>query len=206
MKMAVFFIENAFCVGLFQSFYDGGDLDENGCFLYWKCVLRWTFSIILWWGRSWWKWLFSLSKTRFALDFFTHFSMGAILMKMAVFLKQNAFCVGLVNHFTMRAILMKMAVFVTENAFCVGLLLGCDLDENSCFPLSKMRFSLDFLMTWWHIAMANDDVRPDGDQVSGKVLYQSFLLHVWTYDRFCISHLFNMLENERAENERACDG
>ena len=58
-------------------------------------------------------------------------------------------------------------------------------------------------MTWWHIAMANDDVRPDGDQVSGKVLYQSFLLHVWTYDRFCISHLFNMLENERAENERA---
>ena len=32
MKMAVFFIENAFCVGLFQSFYDGGDLDENGCF------------------------------------------------------------------------------------------------------------------------------------------------------------------------------
>ena len=34
MKMAVFFIENAFCVGLFQSFYDGGDLDENGCFLY----------------------------------------------------------------------------------------------------------------------------------------------------------------------------
>ena len=94
---------------------------------------------------------------------------------------------------------MKMAVFVTENAFCVGILLGCDLDENSCFPLSKMRFSLDFLMTWWHIAMANDDVRPDGDQVSGKVLYQSFLLHVWTYDRFCISHLFNMLENERAE-------
>jgi len=37
MKMAVFFIENAFCVGLFQSFYDvydGGDLDENGCFLF----------------------------------------------------------------------------------------------------------------------------------------------------------------------------
>ena len=34
MKMAVFFIENAFCVGLFQSFYDGGDLDENGCFLH----------------------------------------------------------------------------------------------------------------------------------------------------------------------------
>ena len=29
-----FFIENAFCVGLFQSFYDGGDLDENGCFLF----------------------------------------------------------------------------------------------------------------------------------------------------------------------------
>ena len=47
MKMAVFFIENAFCVGLFQSFYDGGDLDENGRFLYLKCVLRWTFSIIL---------------------------------------------------------------------------------------------------------------------------------------------------------------
>ena len=64
MKMAVFFFENAFCVGLFQSFYDGGDLDENGGFR-------------------------------------------------------------------------------TENAFCVGLLLGCDLDENSCFPLSKMRFSLD---------------------------------------------------------------
>ena len=42
-----FLIENAFCVGLFQSFYDGGDLDENGCFLYRKCVLRWTFSIIL---------------------------------------------------------------------------------------------------------------------------------------------------------------
>ena len=34
MKMVVFFFENAFCVGLFQSFYDGGDLDENGCFLY----------------------------------------------------------------------------------------------------------------------------------------------------------------------------
>ena len=34
MKMAVFFIENAFCVGLFQSFYDGGDLDENGRFLF----------------------------------------------------------------------------------------------------------------------------------------------------------------------------
>ena len=36
MKMAVFFFENAFYdkiyVGLFQSFYDGGDLDENGCF------------------------------------------------------------------------------------------------------------------------------------------------------------------------------
>ena len=31
MKMAVFFIENAFCVGLLQSFYDGGDLDEHGC-------------------------------------------------------------------------------------------------------------------------------------------------------------------------------
>ena len=46
MKMAVFFIENAFCVGLFQSFYDGGDLDENGCFLYRKCVLRWTFFFI----------------------------------------------------------------------------------------------------------------------------------------------------------------
>ena len=30
MKMAVFFFENAFRVGLFQSFYDGGDLDENG--------------------------------------------------------------------------------------------------------------------------------------------------------------------------------
>ena len=34
MKMAVFFIENAFCVGLFQSFYDGGDLNQNGCFLF----------------------------------------------------------------------------------------------------------------------------------------------------------------------------
>ena len=43
MKMAVFFIENVFCVGLFQSFYDGGDLDENGCFLEVKRVLRWTF-------------------------------------------------------------------------------------------------------------------------------------------------------------------
>ena len=59
MKMAVFFFENAFCVGLFQSFYDGGDLDENGCFPQVKRVLLWTF--------------------------FTHFSMGAILMKMAVF-------------------------------------------------------------------------------------------------------------------------
>ena len=68
-------------------------------------------------------------------------------MKMAVFFFENAFCVGLVNHFTMGAILMKMAVFVTENAFCVGLLLGCELDENSCFPLSKIRFSLDFFMT-----------------------------------------------------------
>ena len=29
MKMAVFSIENAFCVGLLQSFYDEGDLDEN---------------------------------------------------------------------------------------------------------------------------------------------------------------------------------
>ena len=28
----VFFFENAFCVGLFQSFYDRRDLDENGCF------------------------------------------------------------------------------------------------------------------------------------------------------------------------------
>ena len=61
MKMAVFFIENAFCVGLFQSFYDGGDLDENGCF--------------------------ALLKMRFALDFFNHFIMGAILMKIVVFLK-----------------------------------------------------------------------------------------------------------------------
>ena len=26
-----FLFENAFCVGLFQSFYDGGDLDEHGC-------------------------------------------------------------------------------------------------------------------------------------------------------------------------------
>ena len=34
MKMVVFFIENALCVGFFQSFYDGGDLDENGCFLF----------------------------------------------------------------------------------------------------------------------------------------------------------------------------
>jgi len=86
LKMAVFFFENAFCVGLFQSFYDGGDLDENGCF--------------------------SLSKTRFALDFFTHFSMGAILMKMAFFLTENAFCVGLFQSFYD----------------------GGDLDENGCFP------------------------------------------------------------------------
>ena len=44
MKMAVFFIENAFCVGLFQSFYDGGDLDENGCFLSGKRVAAQCFS------------------------------------------------------------------------------------------------------------------------------------------------------------------
>ena len=52
MKMAVFFIENAFCVGLFQSFYDGGDLDENGCFHEVKRVLRWTFLLTFRWGRS----------------------------------------------------------------------------------------------------------------------------------------------------------
>ena len=114
MKMAVFFIENAFCVGLFQSFYDGGDLDENGCFLFWKCVLRWTFSIILWWGRSWWKWLFSLSKTRFALDFFTHFSMGAILMKMAVFLGKMRFALDL-------SIILRWGRSWWK-WFCVGLL------------------------------------------------------------------------------------
>ena len=38
-------------------------------------------------GQSWWKWPFSLSKMHFALDFFNHFMMGAILMKMVVFLK-----------------------------------------------------------------------------------------------------------------------
>ena len=76
---------------------------------------------------------------RFALDFFTHFSMRAILMKMADFLVENAFCVVLVNHFTMGAILMKMVLRWTS--------LGYDLDENSCFPFSEMRFSLDFLMT-----------------------------------------------------------
>ena len=65
----------------------GGDLAGNGRFLYRKCILRWTFSIILRWGRSWWKWLFSFLKMRFALDFFNHFIMGAILMKMVVFLK-----------------------------------------------------------------------------------------------------------------------
>ena len=47
MKMAVFFIENAFCVGLLQSFYDGGDLDENGCFPEVKCVLRWNVLLVL---------------------------------------------------------------------------------------------------------------------------------------------------------------
>ena len=52
MKMAVFFIENAFCVGLFQSFYNGGDLDENGCFPEVKRVLRWTFLLTFRWGRS----------------------------------------------------------------------------------------------------------------------------------------------------------
>ena len=61
MKMAVFFIENAFCVGLFQSFYDGGDLDENGCFPYVKCAL--------------------------CLTDLNHFSMEAILMKIVVFLR-----------------------------------------------------------------------------------------------------------------------
>ena len=81
MRMAVFFIENAFCVGLFQSFYDGGDLDENGF-------------------------------PRFALDFFTHFSMGAILMKMAVFLQ-----VKCVLRWT-----------------CQSFYDGGDLDEN-CFAL-----------------------------------------------------------------------
>ena len=52
MKMAVFFFENAFCVGLFQSFYVGGDLDENGCFPEVKRVLRWTFLLTFRWGRS----------------------------------------------------------------------------------------------------------------------------------------------------------
>ena len=33
----------------------------------------------------------------FALDFFNHFTMGAILMKMAVFFIENAFCVGLLQ-------------------------------------------------------------------------------------------------------------
>ena len=102
MKMAVFFIENAFCVGLFQSFYDGGDLDENG-FPSVKRVLRWTFLLTFRWGRSWWKWLFSLRKMRFALDLSIILRWGRSWWKW----------------------------------FCVGLLLGCDLDENSCFPLSQ---------------------------------------------------------------------
>ena len=63
-------------------------------------------------GRSWWKWPFSLSKMHFALDFFNHFTMGAILMKMAVFFFENAFCVGLFQSFYD----------------------GGDLDENGCFP------------------------------------------------------------------------
>ena len=66
-----------------------------------------------------------------------------------------------------------MAIFVIENAFCVGLLLGCDLDENSCFPLSKMRFSLDFLMTWWHIAMANGNMSSQYHMSSQYVMFFS---------------------------------
>ena len=66
-------------------------------------------------GRSWWKWPFSFSKMHFALDFFNHFTMGAILMKMAVFFFQNAFCVGLFQSFYD----------------------GGDLDENGCFHLGK---------------------------------------------------------------------
>ena len=62
MKMAVFFIENAFCVGLFQSFYDGGDLDENGCFPCLKCVLLWTCQSFYDGG--------DLDENGFALDFF----------------------------------------------------------------------------------------------------------------------------------------
>ena len=108
-----FFFENQSMVDFqIRNQSSGGDLDENGRFLYWKCISRWTFSIILRWGRSWGKWLFSLLKMRFALDFFNHFTMGAILMKMAVFFFENAFCVGLFQSFYN----------------------GGDLDENGCFP------------------------------------------------------------------------
>ena len=59
--------------------------------------------------------------------------MGAILMKMAVFLKENALRVN--GFFMMGAILMKMAVFLKENALRVNHFLdGGDLEENVCFP------------------------------------------------------------------------
>ena len=169
MKMAVFFFENAFCVGLLQSFYDGGDLDENGCFLYWKCVLRWTFSIILWWGRSWWKWLFSLSKTRFALDFVLTFRWGRSWWKWLFSLSKMRFALDCFIKWLFYWRITRSALFIFRwgrswwkwlfslstmrfaldlsiilrwgrswwKWFCVGLLLRCDLDENSCFPLSQ---------------------------------------------------------------------
>ena len=50
--------------------------------------------------------------------------MGAILMKMAVFFKENTFCVNVFrNHFSMGAILMKMAILLKENASRVNVFL-----------------------------------------------------------------------------------
>ena len=58
-------------------------------------------------------------------------AMGAILKKMAIFLKENALRV---NHFQMGAILKKMAVFLKENALRVNHFLdGGDLEENVSF-------------------------------------------------------------------------
>ena len=48
---------------------------------------------------------------RFALDFFNHFMMGAILMKLVVSLRKTRFALDFFTHFSMGAILMKMAVF-----------------------------------------------------------------------------------------------
>ena len=57
---------------------------------------------------------------------------GAMLMKMAILLRQNAFCVGLLG-----AMLMKMAVLHRENAFCVGLLGASHKKMN--YILKKIR-------------------------------------------------------------------